>query len=106
MHLLGRGETAGVFQVEGSGMRRNLMEMKPQNLDHVIAMVALFRPGPMDFIPDYIARMHGEEEIDLPASQVGADPQRNLWHHRLSRADHVHGHESGRLHGFGSGFSA
>ena len=62
--LLGRGETAGVFQVEGSGMRRNLMEMKPQNLDNVIAMVALFRPGPMDFIPDYIARMHGEQEIE------------------------------------------
>jgi DNA polymerase-3 subunit alpha len=62
--LLGRGETAGVFQVEGAGMRRYLMEMKPQNLDHVIAMVALFRPGPMDFIPDYIARMHGKQEID------------------------------------------
>ena len=61
--LMSRGETAGVFQVEGSGMRRNLMEMKPQNLDHVIAMVALFRPGPMDFIPSYIARMHGEEEV-------------------------------------------
>ena len=60
---MSRGETAGVFQVEGSGMRRNLMEMKPQNLDHVIAMVALFRPGPMDFIPSYIARMHGEEEV-------------------------------------------
>jgi len=62
--LLGRGETAGVFQVEGAGMRRNLVEMKPQNLDHVIAMVALFRPGPMDFIPSYIKRMHGQEEID------------------------------------------
>jgi DNA polymerase-3 subunit alpha len=62
--LLGRGETAGVFQVEGSGMRRNLMEMKPRNLDNVIAMVALFRPGPMDFIPDYIARMHGEQQIE------------------------------------------
>jgi len=61
--LLGRGETAGVFQVEGSGMRRYLMEMKPRNLDNVIAMVALFRPGPMDFIPDYIARMHGDQEI-------------------------------------------
>ena len=62
--LLGRGETAGVFQVEGSGMRRYLVEMKPKNLDHVIAMVALFRPGPMDFIPSYIRRMHGEEPID------------------------------------------
>jgi DNA polymerase-3 subunit alpha len=62
--LLGRGETAGVFQVEGSGMRRWLMQMKPRELANVIAMVALFRPGPMDFIPGYIRRMHGEEEVD------------------------------------------
>ncbi len=61
--LLGRGETAGVFQVEGSGMRRWLMQMKPKSLDNVIAMVALFRPGPMDFIPGYIQRMHGEEAV-------------------------------------------
>ncbi|MGD9093356.1 MAG: DNA polymerase III subunit alpha, partial [Anaerolineales bacterium] len=62
--LLGRGETAGVFQVEGSGMRRWLVQMKPKELAHVIAMVALFRPGPMDFIPDYIRRMHGEEKVE------------------------------------------
>ncbi len=61
--LLGRGETAGVFQVEGAGMRRWLMEMKPRELANVIAMVALFRPGPMDFIPGYIRRMHGEEPV-------------------------------------------
>jgi DNA polymerase-3 subunit alpha len=61
--LLGRGDTAGVFQVEGSGMRRYLIQMKPQNLDHVIAMIALYRPGPLEFIPSYIARMHAEEEI-------------------------------------------
>jgi DNA polymerase III subunit alpha len=61
--MLGRGETAGVFQVEGSGMRRWLMQMKPKELANVIAMVALFRPGPMDFIPGYIRRMHGEEEV-------------------------------------------
>ena len=62
--LLGRGETAAVFQVEGSGMRRYLMQMKPKELANVIAMVALFRPGPMDFIPGYIRRMHGDEEVD------------------------------------------
>ncbi len=62
--MLGRGETAGVFQVEGSGMRRWLMQMKPTAIEHVIAMVALFRPGPMDFIPAYIRRMHGEEAIE------------------------------------------
>ncbi|RPI25029.1 MAG: DNA polymerase III subunit alpha, partial [Chloroflexota bacterium] len=61
--LMGRGDTAGVFQVEGSGMRRWLMQMKPKELANVIAMVALFRPGPMEFIPSYIRRMHGEEEI-------------------------------------------
>ena len=61
--LLGRGETAGVFQVEGSGMRRYLMQMKPKELANVIAMVALFRPGPMEFIPGYISRMHGEEPV-------------------------------------------
>ncbi|MEJ2012055.1 MAG: DNA polymerase III subunit alpha [Anaerolineales bacterium] len=61
--LLGRGEVLGVFQVEGVGMRRYLMEMKPRELANVIAMVALYRPGPMEFIPTYIRRMHGEEQI-------------------------------------------
>jgi len=61
--LLGRGDTAGVFQVEGAGMRRYLMQMKPRKLENVIAMVALFRPGPMDFIPSYINRMHGTEQV-------------------------------------------
>jgi len=60
--LLGAGNTAGVFQLESSGMRGWLIKMQPKNLDHVIAMVALYRPGPMQFIPDYIKRMHGEEE--------------------------------------------
>jgi DNA polymerase-3 subunit alpha len=62
--LMGNGNTAGVFQVEGSGMTRWLVQMKPKNLDNIIAMVALYRPGPMAFIPDYIARMHGEAEVE------------------------------------------
>ncbi|MCJ7734977.1 MAG: DNA polymerase III subunit alpha [Anaerolineales bacterium] len=61
--LIGRGETIGLFQTESSGMRRYLKEMKPTRLEHVIAMVALYRPGPMDFIPDYIDRMHNRQEI-------------------------------------------
>ena len=61
--FLGKGLTAGVFQLEGVGMTRFLVEMKPTKLDHIIAMVALYRPGPMDTIPSYIRRMHGEEEI-------------------------------------------
>jgi DNA polymerase-3 subunit alpha len=62
--LLGSGQTAGVFQVEGGGMTRWLVQMKPKTLDNIIAMVALYRPGPMSFIPDYIARMHGEAEVE------------------------------------------
>lgn len=62
--LMGNGQTAGVFQVEGGGMTRYLVQMKPKTLDNIIAMVALYRPGPMAFIPDYIARMHGEAEVE------------------------------------------
>jgi DNA polymerase-3 subunit alpha len=62
--LLGAGNTAGLFQVEGGGMTRYMVQMKPETVEHVIAMVALYRPGPMAFIPDYIARMHGEAEVE------------------------------------------
>ena len=62
--FLGNGNTLGVFQLEGSGMTKWLVQMKPTSLEHVIAMVALFRPGPMEFIPKYIDRMHGVAEIE------------------------------------------
>lgn len=61
--LMGSGQTAGLFQIEGGGMTRWIVQMKPKTLDNIIAMVALYRPGPMAFIPDYIARMHGEAEV-------------------------------------------
>ena len=61
--LLGSGNVLGVFQVEGAGMRRHLMDMKPTKLAQVTAMVALYRPGPMEFIPAYIRRMHGAEAV-------------------------------------------
>ncbi|MDO9303026.1 MAG: DNA polymerase III subunit alpha [Anaerolineales bacterium] len=69
--LMASGQTAGLFQIEGGGMTRWLVQMKPKNLDNIIAMVALYRPGPMAFIPDYIARMHGEAEVEYrhPAMQ-------------------------------------
>lgn len=56
--MLGRGDVAGVFQVEGAGMRRLMMEMKPRRFDHIIAAISLYRPGPMENIPEYIRRMH------------------------------------------------
>lgn len=61
--FLGKGHTAGVFQLEGSGMTRYLTQMKPKNVDNVIAMVALYRPGPLEYIPNYIQRMHGEQAV-------------------------------------------
>ncbi len=60
--LFQRGETTGVFQFESSGMRRYLRELKPTEFEDIIAMVALYRPGPMEWIPDYIAGKHGKKK--------------------------------------------
>jgi DNA polymerase-3 subunit alpha len=62
--MLARGETVGVFQVESAGMRRALVDMRPDRLEDLIALVALYRPGPMANIPTYCARKHGQEEPD------------------------------------------
>jgi DNA polymerase-3 subunit alpha len=64
--LLARADTAGVFQLEGTGMRESLKRLKPDRFEDIVAMVALYRPGPMDNIPTYINRKHGEEPIDYP----------------------------------------
>jgi DNA polymerase-3 subunit alpha len=60
--MLARGETVGVFQVEGQGMRRALLDMQPDRFEDIIALVALYRPGPMANIPTYCARKHGKEQ--------------------------------------------
>jgi DNA polymerase-3 subunit alpha len=62
--MLSRGETVGVFQVESAGMRKALIGMRPDCIEDIIALVALYRPGPMENIPVYNARKHGEEEIE------------------------------------------
>lgn len=64
--MLGRGETVGVFQVEGRGMTQYLKELKPTNIGDIAAMIALYRPGPMVNIPSYIARKHGQEPVSYP----------------------------------------
>jgi DNA polymerase-3 subunit alpha len=61
---LSRGETVGVFQVESQGMRKALLGMRPDCIEDIIALVALYRPGPMENIPVYNARKHGEEELE------------------------------------------
>jgi len=61
--LLGNGDTTGVFQLESAGMKRYLKELKPSVFEDIIAMVALYRPGPMQFIDSFIKRKHGYEPI-------------------------------------------
>lgn len=61
--LFQRGDTTGVFQLESAGMKRYLRELKPTVFDDIIAMVALYRPGPMQFIDSFIKRKHGQEKI-------------------------------------------
>lgn len=61
--ILQKADTTGVFQLESSGMRRYLKELKPSELEDIIAMVALYRPGPMELIPQYIKRKFGKERV-------------------------------------------
>ena len=64
--LLSAGETTGVFQLEGAGMRRYIKELKPTTFSDISAMVALYRPGPMEHIPTFIAAKHGRQPIRYP----------------------------------------
>jgi DNA polymerase-3 subunit alpha len=66
--LLQRGETNAVFQFESDGMKKHMKDLKPDRLDDLIAMNALYRPGPIAYIPNFINRKHGREEVkyDLP----------------------------------------
>ncbi|HVY04267.1 MAG TPA: DNA polymerase III subunit alpha, partial [Caulobacterales bacterium] len=64
--MLARAETVGVFQLESTGMKDVLRRLRPTKFEDIIALVALYRPGPMDDIPKYIACKHGEEPIEYP----------------------------------------
>ncbi len=64
--LLSRGDTTGVFQLESSGMKDLLVRLKPSVFEDIIALVALYRPGPMELIPDYIDRKHGRQKVTYP----------------------------------------
>ncbi|MDI6734356.1 MAG: DNA polymerase III subunit alpha [Patescibacteria group bacterium] len=68
--LLRGGETTGIFQLESSGMRNYLKELKPTELEDIIAMIALYRPGPMELIPHYIKRKFGKESITYLHSRL------------------------------------
>jgi len=64
--LFQRGDTVGIFQFESRGMSNYLKELKPTNLEDLIAMNALYRPGPMDHIPEFIKRKHGHSQVSYP----------------------------------------
>ena len=64
--LLQRGDTVGVFQLESEGMRRTLAAVKPTTFEDIIALNALYRPGPMDNIPMFGRRKNGQEAIEYP----------------------------------------
>ncbi len=64
--LFQKGDTTGVFQLESAGMKRYLKDLKPTTFEDIVAMVALYRPGPMQFIDEFIARKHGQKAITYP----------------------------------------
>ena len=68
--LLKKAQTVAVFQLESSGMQRMLKDAKPDRFEDIIALVALYRPGPMDLIPSFIARKHGREDVAYPDPRV------------------------------------
>ena len=68
--LLGRGDTTGVFQLESAGIRRVLKEMKPSVFEDIVSVVALYRPGPMEFIPKYIDGKHGKITVEYPHDEL------------------------------------
>lgn len=70
--LFSQGRTTGIFQFESDGMKKYLRELKPNKIEDLIAMNALYRPGPMDYIPSFINRKHGREKIsyDIPQMEM------------------------------------
>lgn len=70
--LLAKGETTGIFQLESDGMRRALQEISPNQFEDIVAVNALFRPGPSAFIPIYAKRKHGLEEVQYPHEDIAS----------------------------------
>jgi DNA polymerase-3 subunit alpha len=68
--LYSRGDTNGIFQFESEGMKKHLRDLKPNRFEDLIAMNALYRPGPMEYIPNYINRKHGREKIEYPIPEM------------------------------------
>jgi DNA polymerase-3 subunit alpha len=103
-HLLSDAKTSGVFQLESGGMRDLLKRLRPERLEDVIALVALYRPGPMEMIPDFINRRHGRVKISY--DHLGSPWERRIfyagpWERRTPSSWHGNGRSfwRGRPHG-------
>ena len=83
--MLSRGETMGVFQFESDGMKRVCTELKPSRFEDVIALVALYRPGPMEWIPQYISNKHGRTKPKYLHPKLEPILARNLRRRRAIR---------------------
>ena len=98
--LFGEGLTYGVFQFESSGMRDILRKARPQRLDDLIALNALYRPGPLrsGMVDDFIARKQGRKEIVYELTQLEPILARHLRRHRVPGTGHAHRGDAGQLH--------
>ena len=92
-----RGNTVGVFQLESEGMRRTLAAVRPDCFEDIIALVSLYRPGPMDNIPMFGARKNGREDDRVSAPAARRHPEGDLRHLRLSGAGDAGGADPRRL---------
>ena len=98
MDYIGTGKTDGIFQIESSGMKSFMKELKPHSLEDIIAGIALYRPGPMDFIPQYIKGKNDAELHHLRLSPAGTDPGADLRLHCLSGAGYADRARPGRIY--------
>ena len=87
--LLSSGNTVGLFQVESAGMREALIQMKPNHIEDIIALVALYRPGPMSNIPTYNDCKHGRQTPDYLTSIIRRYFKTNIWCNYLPRTSNA-----------------
>jgi hypothetical protein len=92
-----RGDTTGTFQFESDGMQNYLRGLKPDKFEDLIAMNALYRPGPMEYIPAFIARKAWPRTYQVRFACDGRIPERHVWHYGLSGAGDVAFAEVGKL---------
>ena len=95
--LFQRGETVGIFQYESPGMQKYMKELKPTVFGDLIAMNALYRPGPMEYIPSFIKRKNGEEEIKYDLDACEEYLERNLRNYSLPGAGNAFVAKIGRI---------